>query len=160
WLETLALANLGDEDSLGRLLGRSAMDAFTSLELYWEESDSLGILDWLDRERMRRLRLGNEQQSDVLLRKLAQMHSLRPQVLEVYPERGCLSGWEALMASPVLSEVRSLECGIPTGAPVLALLAGAKHLTRLTRLILCGDAFPEASLHALFHSSALEELVD
>jgi uncharacterized protein (TIGR02996 family) len=159
WLEALDCHDLGDECALRELLGHPAAGQFTSFELSWREGGPLGFLDWLDRERTRGLSLG-DQQTDTLMRRVAALRALRPHQLSVSPQGGSIGGWEALAASPVLSEVRSLECGIPSKSPALSLLARAPHLNRLTRLHLSGDDFPAPALRALFAAPGLQGLTD
>ena len=111
-------------------------------------------------QHVRRLSLNGDDLSEEVVRRLAASHSLRPHQLSLEPGPASIGSWDAFMASPVLSEVRSLDCSVPDGTPVLSLLARAKHLTRLTKLNLFGDDFPERPMQALFNSHVAAELVE
>ncbi|MCI0462440.1 MAG: TIGR02996 domain-containing protein [Gemmataceae bacterium] len=160
WLETADLRDVGDHNSVREMFAHPRIASFTSFELGWDEGDKPAILDWLDRDHVRRLNLASDEGGDVWLRRLAATRSLRPHELHVSPAAEDMSGWAALMAAPLLSEVRSLECSIPSETPALALLARAAHLARLTKLHLSGDDFPDSAMRELFSARGAAGLVE
>src|SRR5262249_21383082 len=75
----------------------------------------------------------------------------RPHVLSL---RG-FKGWDALTASPVLSEVRALNLRLRKSDETLQPLATASQLGHLRRRRLSGDDQEAAALQALFSSDIL-----
>jgi uncharacterized protein (TIGR02996 family) len=159
WLETLDLRG-SEEEALRSLFARPELGSFSSFSLSWDEEPPLHAIDLLDNDRVRALRLSNDEDHGPMLRRLAEAGALRPHVLGLSPDPADLSSWEALMASPVLSEVRDLESSIPDRSPALEILARAAHLRKLNRLYLSGDQFPGPALRLFFDSPAAAELDD
>jgi uncharacterized protein (TIGR02996 family) len=160
WLETLELRGAADPDAIRQLFARRETEAFTAFSSAWGEIGPGTALDFLDRDHVRRLVLNENDLSEEVVRRLAAAHSLRPHDLYFEPGSASIPSWDALMASPVLSEVRSLDCFVTDETPVLLMLARAKHLTRLTRLYLFGDDFSERPLRALLDSPVVAGLVE
>lgn len=160
WLERLSLTELADEAALRCLFARKETESFTAFSLPGKEDASVVALGLLDRDHVRFLSLDGDKGHGKSMRRLAGCRSLRPHQLDVSPDADDLGAWQALMASPVLGEVRWLSCSIPEDPLALGLLAGAWHLTKLTKLYLSADRLPRDALESLLGSSGVAGLAD
>jgi uncharacterized protein (TIGR02996 family) len=117
------------------------LEPFSDLAIGWESPDPAEVLSLLERTRPRGLSMNVDNPSKALLRSLARASWFRPHRLELPDTDGCHTGWKALAASSVLSEVRCLRVLVRPGVTrdPMGMLAATAPLDNLRRLEVFGD---------------------
>jgi uncharacterized protein (TIGR02996 family) len=108
--------------------------------------------DWLDRNDIRGLSTESRVWDEI-----AGLHRLRPHTLGASFKNG-LDGFESIMKSHVLGDVRKLNIHLSDGGEELKKLARARHLAQVQELDLYGNVFPRQGLRALFRSAIFRYL--
>jgi uncharacterized protein (TIGR02996 family) len=158
WLERLHFGQWDDLDSVRALLDHPVGRTSASLLVSWKEGPP-AVVDLLDRGDLRELQIVGEQGSGRFLSRLAAARQLRPHKLGLRADATEPGGLTAILASPVVSEVRNLWCTLDSSPTGLEALARAPHLHRLEKLYLGGRAYP-AALRSVFCSPVSAALAD
>ena len=160
WLECLQVGEWDDADAIRSLLEMPEVQSCSSINVFWEEEPPLGSVDLLDRDGLRDLTIGQNEGCSELLKRLASAKQLRPHKLILPADEADSRGCAALMASPVLSELRELELDLEGSDAAIKLLAGASHVQRLEKLHISGNDLPASDLRSLFCSPVAQTLTD
>lgn len=157
WLEMLDLNGATTAADLRGVLAHPLAARATAFDVAADDAAAADAFDPLDLDRVRELRLSGT--GGPHLRRLAAFKSARPHKLSVEFDADDPAASEAVLASPLLAEVRDAELSLDDQPPaLLSAVARSPHLRKLTRLFLSGDDFPPALLRELFASDAVRGL--
>src|ERR1043166_337918 len=156
WLESLETGSL--PGSLASEVLKT-LEHFTVVGFCCDPDHDPPSLDWLNRAGIRRLSIDSEDSSPTLVR-VAALDALKPHELSAGADKDDLSGWQALMASPVLCNTRSLSSLVYDQPAAIVQLAQAQCLQQLRDLDLYigGQEQPIAELRTLFDSPVVDRL--